>query len=54
MIMKSSIVKIGGAYFVLIPKALWRKSGLPDKVELLAKPGEIIISAAQKKSKNPK
>jgi antitoxin MazE len=46
--MKARVVRIGNSRGVRLPKPLIAEAGLPDEVEIRARNGAIIISAASR------
>ncbi len=46
--MKARIVRIGNSRGVRLPKAVIEQSGLGEEVELLVRPGAILIQSASR------
>lgn len=44
---KTRIVRIGNSQGIRIPKRLLEQSELPEEVEILVKPGGLVVRAAQ-------
>ena len=48
MVATTRIVRIGNSRGIRVPKLLLDQADLPDKVELRAEPGRIVVSAARR------